>query len=68
MYAAANRDSAQREIVALFDDENALDDAVEDLQIVGFGRDKISVLPPWKTVERQIGRKLKTVPELSLLE
>ncbi len=58
MYAKADLGSTMCEIVALFDDENELHDVVEELQIVGFGRTEISVMPSRKVVEKIIGHEL----------
>jgi len=48
----------------VFDDEGGLNNAIEELQIVGFDRSDIAVLPPWKTVQKAIGREVETVDEL----
>ena len=52
-----------REVAALFDDEDELDDVVQELQTVGFDRAAISVLPSRNVVERIIGHELETVVE-----
>ena len=54
-----------REIIALFVDENELNDAIEDLEIDGFERSDISVSPPWKRAERQFGHELESAVELA---
>jgi len=54
-----------REVAALFDDEDELDDVVEELQIVGFDRAEISVMPSQNVVERIIGHELRTVGEVA---
>jgi hypothetical protein len=38
-------DETMSEVVALFDDEDDLDDVVQELQTVGFDRAEISVMP-----------------------
>jgi len=54
-----------REVAALFDDEDELDDVVQELQIVGFDRAEISVMPSRNVVERIIGHELRTVGEVA---
>lgn len=61
---AACFDPTRREIAGLFDSEDVLNDVVEELQIVGFDRAEISVLPSWKSIEKKVGRELRTVAEL----
>lgn len=56
---------AMREVAALFDDEDELDDVVQELQIVGFDRAEISVMPSRNVVERIIGHELRTVVEVA---
>jgi hypothetical protein len=51
------------EVVALFDDEDELDDVVQELQTVGFDHAEISVMPSRRVVERIIGHQLRTVIE-----
>jgi hypothetical protein len=65
MHTTTSFGAVPREMIALFDNENELNDAVEDLQIVGFERSGISVSPPWKRAERQIGRQLASAVELA---
>jgi hypothetical protein len=54
-----------REVVALFDDADELDDVVQELQTVGFDRAEISVMPSRNVVERVIGHELRTVLEVA---
>ena len=54
----------RREIVALIDHEDGLNDTVEELLLVGFDRADITVLPSWKTVEKTVRRGLRSVTEL----
>ncbi len=63
--AAAAFGPVPRDVMALFDDENELNDVVEELQIVGFEHADISVSPSWKTIEKKIGRHIATVTELT---
>jgi hypothetical protein len=65
MYAKANLGSTMCEVVAFFDDEDELHDVVEELQIVGFDRTEISVMPSRKVVEKIIGHELRTVVEVA---
>lgn len=53
------------EVAALFDDEDELDDVVQELQIVGFDRAELSVMPSRNVVERIIGHELRTVVEVA---
>lgn len=53
------------EVVAFFDGEDELHDVVEELQIVGFDRTEISVMPSRKVVEEMIGHELRTVVEVA---
>jgi hypothetical protein len=50
MYAKADLASTMCEVVAFFDGEDELHDVVEELQIVGFDRTEISVMPSRKVV------------------
>jgi hypothetical protein len=54
-----------REVVALFDDADELDDVIQELQTFGFDRAEISVMPSRNVVERAIGHKLRTVLEVA---
>jgi hypothetical protein len=65
MYAKADLASTMCEVVAFFDDEDELHDVVEELQIVGFDRTEISVMPSRKVVEKRIGHELRTVVEVA---
>ncbi len=65
MYAKADLGSTMCEVVAFFDDEDELHDVVEELQIVGFDRTEISVMPSRKVVEKIIGHELRTVVEVA---
>ena len=64
MHRAPDLGPTLRGVVALFLDENSLNAAANELQVVGFDRAEVAVLPRWKVVERKIGRKLKSVPGL----
>ena len=65
MYAKADLGSTICEVVAFFDDEDELYDVVEELQIVGFDRTEISVMPSRKVVEKIIGHEFRTVLEVA---
>ena len=65
MYAKADLGSTMCEVVAFFDDEDELHDVVEELQIVGFDRTEISVMPSRKVVEKIIGHELRTVVKVA---
>ncbi len=65
MYTKADLGSTICEVVACFDDEDELHDVVEELQIVGFDRTEISVMPSRKVVEKIIGHELRTVVEVA---
>jgi len=65
MSAKATRGLMMSEVVALFDDEDELDDVVQELQTVGFDRAEISVMPSRSVVERIIGHELRTVIEVA---
>ncbi len=65
LYAKADLGSTMCEVVAFFDDEDELQDVVEELQIVGFDRTEISVMPSRKVVEKIIGHELRTVLEVA---
>lgn len=53
-----------REVVAVFDDTKALDDAVYDLQSQGFDRAAFSLLANEAAVEQKLGRRYKNVKEV----
>jgi len=65
MSAKAARGLMMSEVVALFDDEDELDDVVQELQTVGFDHAEISVMPSRNVVERIIGHELRTVTEVA---
>src|SRR5258708_4517703 len=65
MHSPALSGPILREVFALFDDEEVLNDVVEELQINGINRAEITVLPSRKSVERTLARELKTVVELA---
>jgi hypothetical protein len=56
--------AAQREAVGVFDDADALEAAVDELEISGFNRAAISVLANDKTVKDRLGRLYNTVAEI----
>jgi hypothetical protein len=64
MSTTAELNSSLREIVAVFDNEDELHHAVDELQMVGFDHAEISVSPSLKAVERSIGHR----PTLAELE
>jgi hypothetical protein len=53
-----------REVVAVFDREDALHQAVEEFHAHGFDRGEVTVSPPRHVVERKIGHPLKSVAEV----
>ena len=53
-----------REVVAVFDREEALHNAVEEFHTRGFERGEITVSPPRRVVEKEIGHPLKSVAEV----
>ena len=65
MRTATSFNGVRQEVVALFDDEDALNDVVDELHCDGFERAEISVSQPWNMVEKQIGRGLASTVELS---
>jgi len=53
-----------REMVALFDDSNTLERAIETLQESGFNRADISLLATEETVDKKLGHHFKSIGEL----
>lgn len=53
-----------REVVAVFDDEKSLDDAVLALKERGFDSDAFSLLASENTVERTLGHRYNSVKEV----
>jgi hypothetical protein len=56
--------TAIREAVAVFDDEAALEAAIDDLSSAGFDRAEISLLAGAATVEEKLGHRFTKVGEL----
>lgn len=52
-----------REAVAVFESEYELLNVIEELESAGFDHSDISVLPPIKDVERQIGHQLTNIED-----
>ncbi len=67
MSEVARVEAAQttREAVGIFQDENKMLEAIDDLETHGFNRYHISVLASKKTVEAKLGRIYKRVEELA---
>jgi hypothetical protein len=53
-----------REVVAVFDREDALHQAVEEFHCHGFERGEVTISPPRRVVEKEIGHALKSVAEV----
>jgi len=53
-----------REAVAVFDDEKALEAAIDELSSTGFDRAEISLLAATDTVEQTLGHRFRKVAEL----
>ncbi|WP_339827557.1 hypothetical protein [uncultured Parasphingorhabdus sp.] len=56
--------SEVREAVGIFDGEESLQAAIDDLLSHGFDRAEISVLAPVSAVEEKLGHRLKSVAEI----
>ena len=56
--------SEVREAVGIFDGEESLQEAIDDLLSHGFDRAEISVLAPVSAVEEKLGHRLKSVAEI----
>ena len=57
--------AAIREVVAVFDSREALENAIEDLQSNGFDRTQLSLLASRDTVEEQLQQPLTDVDEVA---
>jgi hypothetical protein len=57
---------AIREVVAMFDSREALENAIEDLQSHGFDRSQLSLLASHDTVEDQLQRPLGDTDQLKV--
>lgn len=55
---------AVREAVGVFDDADALENAVEDLTSSGFDRAELSLLAGAKTIEQKLGHAYRKIEEL----
>lgn len=53
-----------REVVAIFDDAETLENAVYDLETHGFDRAAFSVLASEDTVERKLGKRYQRIEEM----
>jgi hypothetical protein len=53
-----------RRAVAVFTDNEELEDVIEDLQLVGFDRDQIRRLASWRVAEAKLGHRIGSVREL----
>ena len=56
---------AIREVVAVFDSREALENAIEDLQSTGFDRTQLSLLASRETVEEQLQHPLTDVQDVA---
>lgn len=63
MITKAQNRQPVREAVAVFEDEHELLDVIEELEASGFDHSDISVLPPLKSVEKYLGRKLLNIED-----
>jgi hypothetical protein len=61
---AEDRGTTVREAVAVFDDEKALEEAMDELTSTGFDRAEISLLAGADTVEQSLGHRFRKVAEL----
>ena len=57
--------AAIREVVAVFDSREALENAIEDLQSTGFDRTQLSLLASRETVEEQLQHPLTDVQDVA---
>ena len=53
-----------RDVVARFEDPEALEDAIEELELEGFDRARIEVISALERLERYLGRRLAGIREL----
>jgi hypothetical protein len=62
--AESEDDYSLREAVAVFSDDQELEDVIEDLQLAGFDRDQLRQLASWRAAEAELGHRIGSVREL----